>query len=61
MNFGGDVVGEEAGSGGITPAPVEREAEEKNIEPINQQGRPIVDELGEQRSGERSEGDGAEE
>jgi hypothetical protein len=61
MNFCRDVVGEKMGAGGIGPAPVEHHAEKQDVEPVDQQGDAVVDELGEQRSRERRERDGAEE
>lgn len=41
-------------------APVERQAEPENVEPINQQPNPIVDELSQRRRRKRDQANGAE-
>jgi len=61
MNCVGEIIGEQMGAGGVAPAPVQGQAEEHDIEPVDEQGDAIVDELGEQRSGKRCERDSAEE
>jgi hypothetical protein len=43
------------------PAPVERHAEQENVEPNNQQHNPIVDELSQRRRKKRDPRNGAEE
>ena len=43
------------------PAPVERQAEQENVEPINQQHNPIGDELSWQRGRKQDRANGAEE
>ena len=61
MDFGWEVVYEEMGAGGVGPAPVKYEAEEKDVAPVDQERSAVVDEFGEQRCGEGRERDGAEE
>ena len=61
MNFVREIFDEEVGAGGVAPTPVEGEAEQKDIEPVDEKRDPIVNELGEQRGGEGREADGAEE
>jgi hypothetical protein len=55
------VVDEEMGAGGVAPAPVEDEAEEEDVAPVDQECGAIVDEFGEEGCGEWRERDGAEE
>ena len=61
VDVGRSVIGEEVGAGGVAPAPVEGRAEQQDVEPVDQQRDTVVDELGEQRSGEGREHDGAQE
>lgn len=61
VNFDGCIVDQEAGAGGVAPAPEEKQAEQKDVAPIDQEGGAVVDELGEERGREWSEGDDAEE
>ena len=61
VDFGRKVVDEEMGAGGVAPAPKECESEEEDVAPIDEERGAVVDEFGEQRCGEWSEGDDAEE
>ena len=61
MDFGWSVVGEEMVASGVAPAPVEDEAKEQDVEPIDEKRDAVVNVFGEQRGGERGEADGAEE
>ena len=47
--------------GPAAPVAVERQAEQENVEPINQQHNPIVDELSQHRRKKRDQADGREE
>lgn len=53
--FGWDVVLEEACAKGITPTGVDDRADQEDVEPVDEQRRPIADEHGEEFSGERQE------
>ena len=46
MDFWRDVVGEEVVASGVAPAPVEGEAEEEDVAPVDEQCGAVVDELG---------------
>jgi hypothetical protein len=48
-------------AGGVAPAPVESEAEEDDVAPIDEKRGAVVDEFGEERSGKGRERNGAEE
>ncbi len=61
VDFRRKVVGEKVGAGGVAPAPIKGESEEKDVAPVDEERGAVVDELGEQRCGERRETDGAEE
>ena len=61
MNFGGDVGREKAAPGCVAPAPIECESEQQNIGPVDQQRYPIVNELGQKRSGKGNQTDRAQE
>lgn len=61
VNLRGNVVGEKTIARRVAPAPEKCHAEQQNIEPINQQGRAIVNVFGEQRRGEGNQADDAEE
>ena len=61
MDFWRDFVGEKVGAGGVAPAPVERQAKEEDVAPVDQERGAVVDEFGEQGCGEGRERDGAEE
>ena len=61
VDFEREIVGQEMGAAGVTPAPIKHESEDDNIAPIDQERGAVADELGEKRRGEWREADGAEE
>ncbi len=46
VDFRRKVVGEKVGAGGVAPAPIKCESEEKDVAPINEECGAVVDELG---------------
>lgn len=46
VDFGGEVVVDEMGTGGVVPAPQQGESEEENVAPVDQECGAVVDECG---------------
>jgi hypothetical protein len=61
VDFRWEIVDQEMAAGGVAPAPIKCESEQRDVAPIDEQRGAVVDELGEQRCGKWRETDGAEE
>jgi hypothetical protein len=60
MNLCRDVLGKQARAGRVAPTPIKSDAEQQDVEPVDQERSAEVNELGQRDGRKRGQRDGAE-